>query len=208
MGRVRVRLIFLVSAAMLAASALPASATAAGHGGAVVPTTPSVAGPSGGPEIGQRPALRRTRVGGNERAHRFPVAGAYDLGGEETRFGAPRAGHRHQGQDILAMEETPVLAPWAGVVEFVRFQRSGAGWYVVLDGDREDRDYVFMHLRAGSILVAAGQHVGAGQPLAQVGRTGRASGPHLHFEIWAGGWYDGGEPVDPLPLITRWAGQA
>jgi murein DD-endopeptidase MepM/ murein hydrolase activator NlpD len=203
MGRVRVRLTFLVWPAILAASALPASASAAGNGGAVAPTAPSVAKPSGGTEVG-RPAARRTKVSQSERAHRFPVSGAYDLGGEETRFAAPRAGHRHQGQDILAVEGTPVVGPWAGVVEFVRFQRSGAGWYVVLDGDGEDRDYVFMHLRTGSILVAPGQHVADGEPIAQVGRTGRASGPHLHFEIWVGGWYDGGEPIDPLPLITRW----
>ncbi len=100
------------------------------------------------------------------------------------------AGHRHQGQDVAAAEGTPVVAPWAGLVEFVRFQRSGAGWYVVLDGDGEDRDYVFMHLRRGSILVAPGQRVSAGQPIAQVGNTGSSTGPHLHFEIWVGGWYD------------------
>jgi murein DD-endopeptidase MepM/ murein hydrolase activator NlpD len=71
----------------------------------------------------------------------------------------------------------------------------------------DGRDYVFMHLSAGSILVAPGQHVGAGQPIAQVGRTGRASGPHLHFEIWVGGWYDGGEPIDPLPDKRKHAAQ-
>ena len=46
-----------------------------------------------------------------------------------------------------------------------------------------------------------------GQQLAQVGATGDASGPHLHFEIWIGGWYArGGEPIDPLPQLQRWAG--
>jgi murein DD-endopeptidase MepM/ murein hydrolase activator NlpD len=78
----------------------------------------------------------------------------------------------------------------------------------VLDGDGEDRDYVFMHLRAGSILVAPTQQVSAGQPLAQVGNTGSSSGPHLHFEVWVGSWHAGGQPVDPLPLLQQWAGLA
>ena len=99
-----------------------------------------------------------------------------------------------------------MVAPHAGTVEFVRFQRNGAGWYIVLDGDDEDRDYVFMHLRRGSITVAAGQPVAAGQAIAQVGNTGSSSGAHLHFEVWVGGWYDGGEPIDPLALLREWAG--
>ena len=135
----------------------------------------------------------------------FPVAGFLDLGGDDARFGARRKGHRHQGQDIVAAEGTPVVAPHAGTVEFVRFQRNGAGWYIVLDGDDEDRDYVFMHLRRGSITVAAGQPVAAGQAIAQVGNTGSSSGAHLHFEVWVGGWYDGGEPIDPLALLREWA---
>jgi murein DD-endopeptidase MepM/ murein hydrolase activator NlpD len=143
---------------------------------------------------------------GAEAGHHFPVAGPYDLGGEGARFGAPRGGHLHQGQDITAAEGTPVVAPYAGTVEFVRFQGSGAGWYIVLDSDIEDRDYVFMHLRAGSLLVAAGQAVGAGQQIAQVGNTGSSSAPHLHFEVWVGGWYTGGAPIDPLPLLQAWAG--
>jgi murein DD-endopeptidase MepM/ murein hydrolase activator NlpD len=38
-----------------------------------------------------------------------------------------------------------------------------------------------------------------------VGETGRASGCHLHFELWtAPGWYKGGRAVDPLPTLRRW----
>jgi murein DD-endopeptidase MepM/ murein hydrolase activator NlpD len=142
------------------------------------------------------------------RHHTFPVAGAFSWGGEGARFGAPREGHRHQGQDLAAAEGTPVVAPRGGVVEAVQYQARGAGHYVVLDGEGEDYDYVFMHLRSGSIPVVVGQRVRTGQLIGEVGNTGASSGPHLHFEIWVGGWFAGGEPIDPLPLLESWASPA
>jgi murein DD-endopeptidase MepM/ murein hydrolase activator NlpD len=217
--RIRRSLLLLCIAALIAA-ALPSFAQA-GNGGAAAPGTATPAGSTagaGGAVAGQkkrsRPKKRRAKAKrrGPRRApiaetgHVFPVAGPFDLGGDDARFGARRKGHRHQGQDIVAAEGTPVVAPYAGTVEFVRFQRNGAGWYIVLDGNDEDRDYVFMHLRRGSITVAAGQPVAAGQAIAQVGNTGSSSGAHLHFEVWVGGWYDGGEPIDPLALLREWAG--
>ena len=137
--------------------------------------------------------------------HAFPIAGPFDWGGEGSRFGAKRHGHTHQGQDLAAAEGTPVVAPRGGLVEAVQYQAEGAGHYVVLDGDDEDHDYVFMHLRSGSITVAEGDRVHTGQAIAEVGNTGSSSGPHLHFEIWVGGWYTGGAPIDPLPLLQSWA---
>jgi hypothetical protein len=137
--------------------------------------------------------------------HAFPIAGPFDWGGEGSRFGAKRRGHTHQGQDLAAAEGTPVVAPRGGLVEAVQYQAEGAGHYVVLDGDDEDHDYVFMHLRSGSITVAEGDRVRTGQAIAEVGNTGSSSGPHLHFEIWVGGWYAGGAPIDPLPLLQSWA---
>jgi murein DD-endopeptidase MepM/ murein hydrolase activator NlpD len=138
--------------------------------------------------------------------HTFPVTGnTYSLGGKESRFGAGRPGHIHQGQDISAPSGTPVVAPWPGIVEAVKYQAGGAGYYIVLDGDLEDRDYVFMHLLKGSTTVKVGDRVARGQQIAQVGSTGSSSGPHLHFEIWVGGgWYTGGQPVDPYPFLQAW----
>jgi murein DD-endopeptidase MepM/ murein hydrolase activator NlpD len=137
--------------------------------------------------------------------HAFPVSGPYSLGGDDSRFGAARRGHTHQGQDITAAEGTAVVAPWAGTVEAIKYQAGGAGHYIVLDGDGEDRDYVFMHLRQGSVIVTKGALVAKGQQLAQVGNTGSSTGAHLHFEIWvAGGWYTGGQPTDPLPFLQAW----
>ena len=141
--------------------------------------------------------------------HAFPLAGPYSLGGADARFGAGRGDHRHQGQDLTAPEGTPVLAPRGGTVKAVEYQARGAGHYLVIDGAGEERDYVFMHLRSGSIRVREGQTVRTRQVIAEVGNTGRSSGPHLHFEVWGGaGWYGGGEPVDPLPLLQSWAARA
>jgi murein DD-endopeptidase MepM/ murein hydrolase activator NlpD len=137
--------------------------------------------------------------------HSFPVGGPFTIGSKDGRFGAGRPGHIHQGQDISAASGTPVVAPWPSIVEAVKYQAGGAGYYVVLDGDNEDRDYAFMHLLKDSTVVKVGDHVERGQQIAQVGSTGSSSGPHLHFEIWVGGgWYTGGQPVDPLPFLQAW----
>jgi murein DD-endopeptidase MepM/ murein hydrolase activator NlpD len=138
----------------------------------------------------------------------FPVAGPHvtAAAGSGGAFGAGRAGHVHEGHDIAAAAGTPVVAPVAGVVSSVRYQASGAGWYVVLDGI-DGRDYFFAHCTAGSVAVLAGAPVPAGAVLCGVGSTGSATGPHLHFEIWEVGWrVPGGHPIDPLPQLLAWGG--
>jgi murein DD-endopeptidase MepM/ murein hydrolase activator NlpD len=137
--------------------------------------------------------------------HRFPVAGPYDFGGPDARFGTDRPGHKHQGQDILAAEGTPVVAPRGGLITWRAYQKDGAGYYLVLAGEDEAYNYVFMHLQRGSILVSQGDQVKTGQRLASVGSTGAASATHLHFEIWDGPWFNGGKPIDPLPFLRSWA---
>jgi hypothetical protein len=137
-------------------------------------------------------------------AHNFPVAGAYSFGGADARFGAARTGHTHQGQDVMAAEGTPIVAPAAGVITYRAYQASGAGYYVVLHADTDPYDYVFMHMQS-DVLVSKGAHVTAGQQLGRVGHTGDAEGPHLHFEAWDGPWFNGGHAIDPLPLLKAWA---
>lgn len=135
----------------------------------------------------------------------FPVQGAYSFGGPDARFGAGRAGHVHQGQDVMAAEGTPLVSPRAGVVYWRAYQAAGAGNYLVIRAD-DGRDLVFMHLRDGSLTVDKGAAVAAGQRIGEVGNTGRSFGAHLHFEIWPGGWYaKGSSPVDPLPQLQAWA---
>jgi hypothetical protein len=134
----------------------------------------------------------------------FPVRGAYTLG---DGFGVQRTGHIHRGQDILSAEGTPVASPRAGTVYWRAYQEGGAGHYVVVSAD-DGRDYVFMHLKDGSITVDKGAVLAAGQPFAQVGSTGDSTAPHLHFEIWPDGWYssDASQPIDPLPDLQAWTG--
>lgn len=152
-----------------------------------------------------RPGAKLSRVTQVQvRGHVFPLRGVFSYGSDGARFGAGRTGHTHQGQDLIAAEGLPVVAPRSGTVKYVEYQASGAGWYVILDGDAEDFDYAFMHLKEGSIPVQKGEHVDQGQRLGYVGNTGRSSGAHLHFEIWQGSWYDGGKPIDPLPYLKQW----
>jgi murein DD-endopeptidase MepM/ murein hydrolase activator NlpD len=137
----------------------------------------------------------------------FPVAGEYSFGGDDARFGAARDGHVHQGQDIIAASGTPIVAPLAATVTWIRYQEGGAGHYVVTRA-ADGRDFVFMHIRTGTITVAEGDTLVAGQQFAEVGSTGASSGPHLHFEIWPDGWYSSktSAPIDPLPQLLAWAG--
>jgi murein DD-endopeptidase MepM/ murein hydrolase activator NlpD len=104
----------------------------------------------------------------------------------------------------MADEGTPVVAPRGGTITWRAFQARGAGYYLVLDPVVEPYNYVFMHLQRGSLLVKIGQRVRTGEQLGNVGSTGTASAPHLHFEIWNGPWFNGGVPIDPLPILLAW----
>jgi murein DD-endopeptidase MepM/ murein hydrolase activator NlpD len=136
-------------------------------------------------------------------AARFPVAGPHSFGGPDNRYGAPRTGHTHAGQDIFADGGTPIVAPRGGTIIDAGYGPS-AGYYIALHGAGNNRDYFFAHLRAGSTLVRKGDRVRTGQRLGQVGQTGDAIGTHLHFEVWVGAWWGGGYTIDPLPDLQRW----
>ncbi len=134
----------------------------------------------------------------------FPVVGAHSFGGPENRFGAPRDGYVHRGQDVLTAEGTPVVFPMAGTILTTSYQAGGAGYYAV-EHTGVGFDFMFAHCQAGSLAVSTGQSVAAGQALCKAGQTGDATAPHLHFEIWVGGWQaPGGYPIDPLPYLEAW----
>src|SRR4051794_17731562 len=113
----------------------------------------------------------------------FPVAGPHTYG---DGFGAPRAGHTHEGQDLIAAGGLPVGAPLGGTVLYVDNQPSAAGWYVVLRA-ADGRDMFFAHCQEGSIAVAPGAAVAAGAPPGRGGHTGGATGPPPPLRILGGG---------------------
>jgi murein DD-endopeptidase MepM/ murein hydrolase activator NlpD len=130
----------------------------------------------------------------------FPLKASHKYG---DGFGAPRAGHTHQGQDIFASCGSTIIAPRGGKVKAKKYQ-SAAGNYVVIDGEATGHDFFFAHLRHPSPL-GIGDHVDTGQKVGNVGDTGDAVGCHLHFEIWSSpGWYSGGHAIDPEPELRAW----
>ena len=130
----------------------------------------------------------------------FPISGAYDFGTATNRFGGGRG---HQGQDVFAKCGTPLVAALGGTVTLRRFHERAGNYVVIKAADGTSQAYMHMLERA---LVAKGDVVAAGTQIGLVGETGRASGCHLHFEHWtAPGWYEGGEAIDPLPLLKSLA---
>jgi hypothetical protein len=132
---------------------------------------------------------------------RFPILGAHRYGTGAARFGAGRAGHTHQGQDVFADCGTPLVAAHSGTVKYAGYQGAAGNYVVIATGDGPDE--VYMHLRDAA-LVTEDDAVATGQPIGFVGDTGDAVGCHLHFEMWPDGWQSGGAPEDPLPSLQAW----
>ena len=138
------------------------------------------------------------------RRHHFPVPGTHSYGGSGSRFGAGRAGHTHQGQDLAASCGEKLYATEAGTITTNAYQASGAGYYIVIQGAYTGTSHVYMHLQKPA-WAPEGTVVYPGQQLGKVGTTGSSTGCHLHFERWtAPGWYLGGSPYDPLAELQAW----
>jgi murein DD-endopeptidase MepM/ murein hydrolase activator NlpD len=91
---------------------------------------------------------------------------------------------RHKAIDIGAPTGTPIVAADSGYVVKTGWSEYGYGKYVVIEhGNGFQTLYAHLH----TILVEIGQSVGKGERIGSIGATGRATGPHLHFEIRYGG---------------------
>ncbi len=109
-----------------------------------------------------------------------------------SAFGARRSGSWHQGIDLSAPKGTPVRATAAGKV-IVAERSGGYGRTVVIDHGNGYRTR-FAHLYR--IAVEQGERVKDGEILGKVGKSGNASGFHLHYEIVLGG-----TPMNPKPFM-------
>jgi murein DD-endopeptidase MepM/ murein hydrolase activator NlpD len=110
-----------------------------------------------------------------------------------SRFGARGEDGWHAGIDITAPDGTPVRAARDGTVTFAGRQGRYGRLVVLEHGDGVTSWYA--HLDEAQARV--GRPVRRGDVIGTSGRSGNATGPHLHFEIRVAG-----NPVDPLPFLT------
>lgn len=99
----------------------------------------------------------------------------------------------HRGVDISAPAGTSIVAPAAGRVRFAG-RRPGHGLMVELE---HAGGVVTRHSHCRTTLVKPGDMVALGDPIATVGRSGLATGPHLHFEVMSRG-----VAVDPIKFLA------
>jgi murein DD-endopeptidase MepM/ murein hydrolase activator NlpD len=139
-----------------------------------------------------------------DRATAGPASGDAQAPEVSSGFGARKdpidGTHRfHSGVDVAAQEGSAILAAASGTV--VRAgRRGGYGNAVEIDNGR---GVSTLYAHASKIAVHEGDRVDAGQPIAFVGHTGRATGAHLHFEV-----RQDGKPTNPQSTLIGWGERA
>lgn len=111
---------------------------------------------------------------------KLPVEGGW----YSSNFGwriDPFSGQRafHEGIDFMAEDGTPIYAAAAGVVVYSEFHPQYGNMIEIDHGN----DLISRYAHASRRLVKVGDVVLRGSRIADVGRTGRATGSHLHFEV-------------------------
>ena len=100
---------------------------------------------------------------------------------------------KHQGIDISSPIGTPIRASNAGKVIYSNNGIKGYGNLIIL---RHSEEYVSVYAHNQVNLVEEGTWAEKGQVIGKVGQTGRATGPHLHFEI-----RKNNKPLDPFLFL-------
>ncbi len=118
----------------------------------------------------------------------WPVIGPCSESFEETER------RKHLGVDITSPLGTLIRASGSGVVLYSGNAIRGYGNVIIL---RHSEEFVTVYAHNQSNFVEEGMRVEKGQVIGKVGQTGRASGPHLHFEI-----RKNNKAIDPLPFLN------
>jgi murein DD-endopeptidase MepM/ murein hydrolase activator NlpD len=147
----------------------------------VKPTRSNIAG--GGSRTTVRPPA--TYSGG---AFMWPVVGGQNYISQYFRYG-------HYGLDIAADYGSKVRASGSGTVIFAGWKSNGGGYQVwIAHGSGLFTTYNHM----SAVSVGRGQSVAQGEQVGRIGQSGWATGPHLHYEVWRGEVWSGGQRVNPL----------
>ncbi len=123
-------------------------------------------------------------------AHPLPNARISSSYGTRTMNGRAE---RHSGLDLAAPTGTPIYATGPGVVTKSGWG-TGYGQYVEIN---HGNGYVTRYAHASRLIARVGQQVSAGQHIANVGCTGRCTGPHLHYEV-----VKNGQRKNPSPYLA------
>ena len=99
----------------------------------------------------------------------------------------------HAGIDFAMDQGNPIYATGDGVVKTVSYELGGYGNSVVIDhGFGYETRYAHMHV----IYVVEGMKIKRGECLGESGKTGKVTGPHLHYEV-----FYRGEHVNPMDYV-------
>jgi murein DD-endopeptidase MepM/ murein hydrolase activator NlpD len=110
-----------------------------------------------------------------------------------TRGFLPMKKRPHLGIDLAAPKGTPIMASQAGVVVYVGREFKGYGKMILIENGY---GWATLYAHLDKYFVSEGSKVAQGEVIGAMGRTGRATGVHLHYEI-----RKNKGPVDPLPLL-------
>ncbi len=127
----------------------------------------------------------------------WPVSTSYRITAGWTY---PSSGNFHGATDFGVPVGTNVSAIAGGTVRTATYHSSW-GNYIVIDHGGNVYS-LYAHLKSGGIAVSVGQTVSQGQVIGYSGATGNVTGPHLHLELWMGG-YGTSYRVDPQNYLTK-----
>ena len=168
----------------------------------VPPTTEAPANPGGGDNSGGGSSGGGSSSGGSSGGGSVNVGSSWMVPCSYKKLTSPfgmrdtgiaGASTYHQGVDLSANSGTPIVASRGGTVTVATYSNS-AGYYVTINhGD----GYSSIYMHMSNFIVSAGQKVNQGQTIGYVGKSGVASGYHLHFGIAYNGAY-----VNPCSYVS------